>query len=347
MFYRPDHGVGRTFGHLGKTYLFFGGTAYLGMNALPEALRLHREGLRKYGTNVGSSRNNNVQLDIYGHAEEYLANWLGFEASIVVSSGFLATQLAVRSLMQDAEIYYAPGSHPALWTTPISPAPQQSFDEWVTATTAHINRSNSAKFVVASDTFASIKPICYDFSAFCEINDGKDVYFLLDDSHGFGVFQNPSITYLRQLHRPHFHFVLTGSLAKGLGIDAGVILGEAAVMNGLRENPIYAGASPPSPAAMHALIHGRSLYEKQRERLQKRMEWFEAIIQTPHQSFAGFPVYCFDDANLSHYLATRNIVISSFSYPLPTDPLLNRVVINSLHTKADIRTVAKAIHAGA
>lgn len=152
------------------------------------------------------------------------------------------------------------------------------------------------------------------------------------------------MAYLRQLHRPNFHFIVVGSLAKGLGIDAGVILGEKAIINRLREAPAYAGASPPSPAAMHVLIHGASLYERQLARLQKRMEWFQTNVQVQHQAIKGFPVYCFKDPNLYHNLVDRGIVISSFSYPLPSDPLLNRVVINSAHTKEDIHTLVDALH---
>lgn len=334
---------GRTIHHEGKEYLFFGGTAYLGLNTHPEAMRLYIEGLQKYGLNVGTSRNNNVQLGIYPQAEKYWADSFGFEAGIVVSSGFLATQLATRVLANDADILYAPGAHPALWLHSASPVPSIAFEEWVAQTVDHINTSQEQVFVIASDTLASIRPGRYDFSPFGAIDDAKEVYFILDHSHGFGVYDNTSVTDLRQLKRRNFHFILVGSLAKGLGVDAGVILGDSEIIRLFRQSPVYAGASPPSPAAMHLLIHGETLCREQLTKLQKRMKWFEENILTRYRSVSGFPVYCFEQPDLYGRLVDHGIVISSFAYPTPDDPLLHRVVINSGHTQEDIDYLVQVI----
>lgn len=338
-----NHKIGRTIMQEGVSYLFFGGTAYLGLNTHPEMILLYKEGIERYGLNTGTSRNNNVQLGIYAEAERHLAAWFGFEESLIVSSGFLASQLAVRALGQDMDVFFAPGAHPALWLDHEQDLSDQTFLEWAVSTTAQINGGSRLRYVVASDTFASIRPSYYDFSPFSDIDDDKEVYFLLDDSHGFGVFENASIIYLRSLNKPNFHFIVVGSLAKGLGVDSGVVLGDAATLALLRKTPVYAGASPPSPAAMHMLINGTPIYTQQLQKLQERMKWFEERIQTDFHSAPGFPVYCFDDPDLYRRLLDHGIVISSFSYPRPSDPPLSRVTINSLHTKDDIQRLVEAI----
>lgn len=339
-----NQAMGRTLYRGDEECLFFGGTAYLGLNTHPEMIRLYTEGLKRYGLNIGTSRNNNVQLDIYSKAEKYLSERFDHQDAVVVSSGFLASQLALRSLTNDTEVYYAPGAHPALWPTEVSPSGSVSFEEWAIQTIDRINHKKHRQAVVVSDSFASIMPFCYDFSPFVAIEEDVEVCFLLDDSHGFGVFQNPSINDLRAQNRPNFHFVQAGSLAKGIGIDAGVVLGSMEIIARFRQSPIFSGASPPSPAAMYTLVNSSAIYEKQQKKLQERMGWFERGIQRDCQYIPGFPVYCFADSSLYEGLLEHSIVISSFSYPRPCDPLLNRVVINSMHTKEDIERLLEGLH---
>ena len=75
----------------GKEYLFFGGTSYLGLATDKAYASIFIEGIQRYGINNGTSRNNNVQQAIFDQAEEYAAKRFGFEASLLLSSGYLAT----------------------------------------------------------------------------------------------------------------------------------------------------------------------------------------------------------------------------------------------------------------
>lgn len=342
-FRKLEQRTGRTLSSEGREYLYFGGTAYLGLNTHPEAIRLYMEGVQKYGLNIGTSRTNNVQLDIYSRAEEYLAHRFGFEEGMVVSSGFLAAQLVANVMADEADILYAPGAHPALWPKSVSPASFLCFDEWAFEIVQHINKSPQQVFVVASDTFASIRPSYYDFTPFESIEETKEVHFILDNSHGFGIWDNPSILRLRNQNRQNLHFILVGSLAKGIGVDAGVILGDQTTLTRLRRSPMYVGASPPSPAGMHLLEKGRALYERQLAKLRERMWQFEQSVPHGYLSISGFPVYCFYQSDLYSQLAEKGIIISSFSYPSPEDTPLNRVVVNSEHTAADIDRLVRAI----
>lgn len=61
----------------GKEYDFYSGTSYLGMNQDEDFKKLLIEGMNRYGMSFGSSRNGNLQLDIYDQAEEKMARWVG------------------------------------------------------------------------------------------------------------------------------------------------------------------------------------------------------------------------------------------------------------------------------
>lgn len=82
----------------GKSYLYFGGTAYLGMPTNPDFIKLYVEGIGKFGLNNGTSRTNNIQLGIYDEAEKASAARYGAAAALITSSGYLAAQLTVKAL---------------------------------------------------------------------------------------------------------------------------------------------------------------------------------------------------------------------------------------------------------
>ena len=106
---------GRTITQNGKTLLYFGGTAYLGLQTDETFLKIHIENVRKYGSNYAASRKSNVRFSVYEEGEAALADVTGSEACITLSSGYLAGQLV--STYFDAPAYknfYAPGTHPAL-----------------------------------------------------------------------------------------------------------------------------------------------------------------------------------------------------------------------------------------
>ena len=99
-----------------RTYLYFGGTAYLGMQTLPEFQSLFIEYVKRYGTNYGASRISNVQIDIYEKAESFLNQQVGSESSIILSSGYLAGQLLATYMeQQDYELYFKSNTHSSLY----------------------------------------------------------------------------------------------------------------------------------------------------------------------------------------------------------------------------------------
>jgi len=323
----------------GQRWLFFGGTAYLGLQQHPRMLDLYVQGMQQYGLNNGTSRNNNVQFAVYPEVETALANRFGSAAALITSSGYLAAQMAVKYLAGTATTLYAPATHPALWLNE-NPGVSGNFIDWALQTVAQINKSEQNNFLIISNTLNNLLPELYDFSAFKNILPEKKVHFLLDDSHGIGVLTDQQWI----PDHPGFSITVVASLAKGLGTDAGVVLSDAATIAGLKRSPIYLGASPPSPAAMHALLLAAPICKEQLEKLQQNMQYFEKHCTAVCQYTPGFPVYYFPEAGLFEKLLEKKIVISSFHYPLPTDPELNRVVISSLHTLQDIDTLLLAIH---
>lgn len=335
-FQQLQHSTGRIIRHEDETYLFFGGTAYLGLLTDPDYLELYKDGIDRYGLNNGTSRNNNVQLAIYTDAEKQMASRFSVEDCLLLSSGYLAAQLCIQRLKVEGEILYAPNTHPALWEN--KPALNaQHFSDWAIQTVEYINNASADSFVVVSNTLDNIAPAYYDFSIFNNVSARKKVYFLLDDSHGIGIAAlNAFFIDTDALLGQNREVIVVASLAKGMGTDAGAIFCSREMGTVLRSSPFFTGASPSSPAALYALTEGEWIYKRQWERLQRNKEYLDHQVGTLLHSIAKFPVFTLSKKGLYQELIAKNILITSFSYPLPTDEPINRIVLSALHRPDDM-----------
>lgn len=344
LFNKLTVAAGRAIVAEGKTWLFFGGTAYLSLTQHPAFMELFIRGVQTYGINYGTSRSNNVQCGIYEEAEQCAAARFGAESALITSSGFLAARMAAEWLADKGTLLYAPDCHPALWLKE-KPDTTGDFCAWAARTVEYINSSDKKHFVVVSNTINNLLPEQYDFSVFSNIHPDKQVFFLLDHSHGIGILPNtPSQVRQYIPAGNHLRVCMVASMAKGLGIDAGVLLSDKETIDALKQSPIFLGASPPAPAAMYAFIRGNELYREQQELLQQNIRFFRENIRQECRYTAGFPVFYFPETGLYDRLLKKHIIISAFPYPLPTSPLLNRVVISSGHTRSDIEQLLTAIH---
>lgn len=320
-----------------QQYLYFGGTSYLGISQDEEFKELFLEGIAQYGSNIGTSRSNNVQLDIFDIAETEAARRFGSPSALTVSSGYLAAQLVVRELSTFGKMIYAPDTHPALW---LSGKPENSgkFSDWVSNTLIQIEESQERRFVIVSDALNTLVPQRYDFSAFDRIGADKEIILVVDDSHGLGVVgEGGRGVYSSLPFNAQFRPVVVGSMAKGLGVDGGLILADQDLIDRFRQSPIFRGASPASPAGLYAFVEGRGIYARQWATLMRNMAFMESNLPDSIQYTKGFPAYLAENPNLYERLFAKGIIISSFPYPQETDPLLNRMVVSSWHHQDDLQ----------
>ena len=339
--------TGRIIQHQQSDYLFFGGTAYLGLLINPDYQELVLEGIKKYGLNNGTSRSNNVQLGVYDEAEERMAKRFGFEASALFSSGYLAAQATVQTLSRKGEVIYAPHSHQALWLFGAPKVESTIFDQWLLATISYINESNNDSFVIIANAIDNLTPAQYDFSPLVNIKSTKNITLILDDSHGLAVVNKNAVSADISIFEScqHIEVVLLASLAKGLGTDAGIVLGSKETIAEVKKSPIFMGASPSSPGFVYALVNSEAIYTNAFERLQCNIQFFAEEVKnlSSLKSLERFPVFTSTNPNLYRHLCHKGFLISSFPYPLPHSPLLNRIVISALHEKGDLVKLSEVL----
>lgn len=335
--------TGRLISDEDRTYLFFGGTSYLGLLVNEAYIDVYKQGISIYGLNNGTSRNNNIQLGIFDIAEEAAALRFGFEDAMLVSSGYLAAQLVVRVLALHGTLLYAPNSHPALWFD-VNPGVSGLMDSWLRDVVKHINASKEESFIIVSNALDNLTPQHYDFSPLLQIDSNKRIVLLVDDSHGIGVVRKNKVsTELSMFDNTGIDVVVVASLAKGMGTDAGIILSSNKWIQRFRKSSFFTGASPASPAFMYAFTNSQEIYSDEFNKLQQNIKLLSDLIGNSLSHIPNFPVFSSTNPKLYQKLVQEGFLISSFPYPLETDPPLNRIVLSSLHNADDLKKIAAVI----
>jgi len=348
-YYTIDHLPGRTICLDGQEYLFFSGTAYLGLPQHPDFQALLAGELGRYGAVFGSSRNGNLRLGVYEEAEVRLAAWTGAEAALTLSSGMMAGQVVMNGLKLQGEttFLYAPNTHPAVWHEPRVSLPKLSFREWVADLPKHL-RAAPGRVVIVANSIDAVRSEGHDFAWIRELPRDRAITVVVDDSHGLGLLGPEGSGVLPTLPRPKgVRLLVTASLAKAMGLPGGVVLGTEADCDFLRKTAFFGACSPIPPVYLAAFCQAESLYRTAYQTLRANVARAEAGLGPSglFRQAAGYPVFYTEDDNLYHFLLERGMFIYSFAYPTADDKPNTRVVISAQHRPEDIDRLAEAVAA--
>ncbi|RTQ48462.1 pyridoxal phosphate-dependent aminotransferase family protein [Hymenobacter gummosus] len=341
-----DHLPGRTLlADDGREYLYCSGTGYLGMARNADFAALLAQGLARYGSNYGSSRNSSLRLRIYDEAEQLLAHLTHMPAALTVSSGYLAGQMAVKALARAGRFEYAPGTHPAAWLTehPAPTSTPRSFPDWARHLLRRLHHETPAPVVIVANSLDPLRAEPYDFGWTRELPTDRPATLLIDDSHGFGVIGPGGAGIAPGIEVPaSVQLVIVSSLGKAGGLPGGVVLGARPFVEELKRSAFFAASSPVVPAYLHAFVHAQALYEQARAQLSRNVAQFAAATAglDLFRHLPDYPVFYTPANELADFLQPRGVLISSFPYPAPTDPCITRVVLSALHTAEDVARVA-------
>lgn len=330
-----------------KEYLFFSGTSYLGMEAIGHYQAVLHDCIRQYGFNHGLSRVNNVRLKVFEEFEEYFAKKAKAEAAAMMSSGFLAGIAALQWLLPKAEVcWIAPDTHPAILPTGHKPDFQLNFIQWKNQCLDQSEELSSRRILILGNAVDPLRAEIHDYSWIAEIARKHEVTLLIDDSHAFGVLGKSVFGTYAENKIPNVNLVISGSLGKGLAMPAGIILGKKEVIEGIKSQPIFAGASPGSPANLQAFLETQDIYMAQSQKIRD----FSGIFQQETRDLstisgsANFPVFILKDPTWSDELEKMGFITSSFSYPTPESPRISRIVISGFHSLWDLMALKEALY---
>lgn len=80
--------------------LYFGGTAYLGLQTNVNFQDIVIKNIKQWGTSYGSSRLANISLSAYEDCKIFLAKFIHSQVAVTVSSGMLAGKITSDELQK-------------------------------------------------------------------------------------------------------------------------------------------------------------------------------------------------------------------------------------------------------
>lgn len=342
-----DQRIGRIIKSGNQEFLYFSGTSYLGMEQILEYEDILIQNIRRYGFNHGLSRVNNVRLSVFEEFEVFFAKNAGAESAAVVSSGYLAGISAWQFLYPQADTcWIAPDTHPAILPADLKPDYRLSFTDWKNQCLEYAGNISSRKILLLGNAVDPLRAAIHDYAWVRTIAQKHEVTLLVDDSHAFGVLGRSVFgTYSAHLD-PQINLVVSGSLGKGLAMPAGIVLGKKEVIEGIKSQPIFTGASPGSPANLHTFLDMQDIYSAQSQKIRDYSGIFFQETQdlSTVVGSSNFPVFIYPNPEWPEILEQRGFITSSFPYPTADSQRINRIVISGFHSLTDLMSLTDTLH---
>lgn len=344
MAYAIDSFPGRKITIDGTSYLYFGGTSYLGLQTDAKFQDLLITNIRTYGTNYGASRKSNIEISVYKDVEKHLAALVGSPDCVTLSSGYLAGQLVAQTMnSKQQELFYAPDTHSAVHVSKKNIF--TSFDSLNTAVREHLQKFQSTP-VVFLDTLDTEGLNYPNFKALKQL-PLNELIIVADDSHGIGIIEsNGSGVYQVLKALQPKELIVCCSLGKGFGIQAGAIFGNKKRIDEFKNTDFFGGASPAAPAALALLCQAKDIFEDKRALLQQRIQLFTNEVKNLSQFtfIPHHPAFTFSNSKLASHLKANNIIVTNFNYPTEKSTLMSRIILSAHHTKNDIYRLTGVIN---
>jgi 7-keto-8-aminopelargonate synthetase-like enzyme len=324
-----------------QKFLYFGGTAYLGLPTNKDFQEILIDNIKKWGTAYGSSRNANIQLSAYEEAEKYLAKLINADAAVTTSSGTLAGKLAIKQLTNDGNIFfYLPNVHNAIKA-------DNMFPVWINNELNSKLLDNAAeKIVILTDAIpvTHVKPI--DLSFIKKISPNKEITLVLDESHSLGIIGDNGCGYYSSVQYKNIkNKIMISSLGKAIGITGGVICGSKTFINRIKSLGNYVSGAGMNPGFAITILDAEKNRQKQIQKLRINLEYVaKNLMDSKYLDFdSHYPIIYPNIPNLYKILVELNIIITNFKYPNEAGEL-NRIVITANHTQSDLKKLITVLN---
>ena len=315
-----------------EQYLYFGGTAYLGLPTNKEFQDLVIHNIRTWGTTYGSSRTANVKLSAYDNGEKFLASHIGSEDAVTVSSGMLAGKLVIDLMKKQTDCFFHfNDTHAAIRIENSLPLFENK------KLNDRLLDSKSEKITILTDGVPTFETKPVDSSFLKQIPNHKEITLIVDESHSFGLIGKNGSGIFNSIHFPIKRKIMVSSLGKAFGLTGGVIGGDTAFISQIKEMEVFTSAAGMNPAFVQTLFDASGIYAKQHQKLLDNLKYIDSIlIQNNNIKFdKDYPLIYLLSNQLVEKLKAEKIIIASFKYTKDAEPL-NRIVVTANHLKEDL-----------
>ena len=257
----------------GHHVLMFGSNAYTGLTGDDRIVEAGCRAMRKYGSGCAGSRFLNGTLDIHVQLAKELAEWVGMDDSLCISTGFTVNSGVIPQLVgKDDYIICDDRDHASIVDgRRLSFATQLRYKHNDMDDLERVLKRcepDKVKLIIVDGVFSMEGDLC-NLPKIVELKHKYNASVMVDEAHGLGVFG-------RQGRGVCDHFGLTkdvdlimGTFSKSLASIGGFIAGNQTVIDCLRHTcRTYIFSASMTPASTAAALEALHIIQNEPERIE-------------------------------------------------------------------------------
>jgi len=261
----------------GREIIMAGSNNYLGLTSDPRVKEAAKAAIDRYGTGVTGSRFLNGTLDLHLELESRLAAFMGKDACVLFSTGYMTNQGVLQSLAGRGDIIFSDKDNHACIVagTQVSQAETLRYRH---NDMAHLRRllekvdteqPEAGKLIVSDGVFSMSGAVAH-VETLANLAEEFGAALILDDAHAVGVIGpggRGSAAYAGQTDRVD---LTTGTFSKSFGSLGGFAVGPHDVVEFIRHTAsthIFAASIPPANVA--TALKCLDILEREPERLER------------------------------------------------------------------------------
>jgi 8-amino-7-oxononanoate synthase len=345
----------------GREVLLFAGSNYLDLAHHPEVIEASERAAREYGCAAGGSRLITGNLAIHEELEEELAKFLGNEAALVFSTGYMANVGAIPALVGRGDVVVSDAlSHASIIDgCRLSRAETRVFPHGDITAMEEVLRDVAARdrrVLLAIDGVYSMDGDVAPLAEMVPLARRWGATVLLDDAHGTGAIGPGGRGSAALCGVADEVDIQLGTLGKAIGSFGAFVAGGFALrellVNSARSFIFSCALSPPQVAAAHAALQLVRREPWRREALATnagllRQRLARRGISTAPSTTHIVPVQIGDNERtmaVCERLLERGFYAQGIRYPsVPEGSARLRITPMATHAEAEVAALADAI----
>ena len=351
----------------GKWLTNFSNNDYLGLSQDISIKKAIINGIKKYGNGGTSSHLVSGHTEVHQNIEGITKNNIGFESSILFSSGYLANLGLITTISDKDSFIYADKLNHASLNDACILSRAKFFryphnDMELLERLLKKNKTKKKKLIVTDGVFSMDGDLA-DIPKLVQLAQKYDAYLYIDDAHGYGVLGKNGQGILEYFENtgpmkkiPRDRIIYTITLSKAVGVSGALVNACKNIINlVVNKSRTYIYTTAEQPALIMGVERSFEIIKKNyslRERLNKSINLFRKNINKKNlltNSITPIQPLIIESAEktikISEKLNSYGFHVPAIRPPtVPNKSSRLRISITALHSQADIKKLTKVIN---
>jgi len=351
----------------GKWLINFSNNDYLGLSQDISIKKAIINGIKKYGNGGTSSNLVSGHTEVHQNIEGITKNNIGFESSILFSSGYLANLGLITTISDKDSFIYADKLNHASLNDACILSRAKFFryphnDMELLERLLKKNKTKKKKLIVTDGVFSMDGDLA-DITKLVQLARKYDAYLYIDDAHGYGVLGKNGQGILEYYENtgpmkkiPRDRIIYTITLSKAVGVSGALVNACKNIINlVVNKSRTYIYTTAEQPALIMGVERSFEIIKKNyslRERLNKSINLFRKNINKKNlltNSITPIQPLIIESAEktikISEKLNSYGFHVPAIRPPtVPNKSSRLRISISALHSQADIKKLTKVIN---